>query len=205
MIVPMLDMNGEFTQITGKKILPNSYKERFHIGLPHMFKHKRLNRKTSILGAYATIVAVALGTAALTNAYAHGGGGNEGCTPGFWKNHPELVAAIVIPGFDGKTATQVTVNEYFGTNLPSQYGDLTLAEAVTLKGSTDITQLVRQAVSAVFNSLTIDSFYADHEIRAMFRDAIDPNYQQFAGIPDDDDLEEIKDLLDTANNLGCPL
>jgi hypothetical protein len=176
-----------------------------------MSKHEEINRKISILGAYATLVAVALGAGTLINAYAHGGGGNEGCTPGYWKNHPKVVAAIVIPGFDGKTATQVTVDEYFGTSLGSQYGgDLTLAQAVEINvGDTDIpkdlAQLIRQAVSALFNSLTIDSFYSDGQVRAMFRDAIDPNYQQFAGIPDDDDLEEIKDLFDTANNLGCPL
>jgi hypothetical protein len=130
-------------------------------------------------------------------AYAHGGGGgNEGCIPGFWKNHLELVFSIVIPGFGGRTADEVTVKEFFGTNLPSNIGDLTLAEAVQVKGNSNPNPLLGQATSALFNSLTIDSRFADWQVRNMFRDAIDTS---------DNDLESIKDAFDTANNLGCLL
>jgi hypothetical protein len=142
---------------------------------------------------------------ATQEAYAHGGGGNEGCTPGFWRNHLEVVSTIVIPGFGGRTADEVTLNEFFDTNLPSNIGDLTLAEAVTIRGNTELNQSLRQAVSALFNSLTIDSRFSDFQAKNMFRDDIDPYYQDFPGIPNDDDLESIKDAFDTANNLGCLL
>jgi hypothetical protein len=138
--------------------------------------------------------------------YAHGGGGNEGCTPGFWQNHLEALFAIVIPGFGGRTADQVTVNEFFGTSLTTQEGgELTLAEAVEVMGNTQLNQSLRQAVSGLFNSLTIDSRFADWQVKSMFRDNLDPYYQDFPDIPNDNDLESIKDAFDTANNLGCLL
>jgi hypothetical protein len=172
-----------------------------------MHRLKGLNTKTSIMGAFVGVVALALVTTGtgLTNVYAHGGGGNEGCTPGFWRNHEEIANSIVIPGFGGRTADEVTVNEFFGTSLESSVGDISLADAVKLQGNTDLQQLTRQAVSALFNSLTIDSRFSDGQVRSMFRDAVDPNYQQIPSIADDDDLESIKDAFDAANNLGCPL
>jgi hypothetical protein len=159
--------------------------------LPNWFMKKHhLMMATAAAPLIATIVTIAgLGSAAMmTPAFAHG------CTPGFWKNHPEQLPF-------SETAT---LNELFGVSLPSDL-NLTAEEALNARGG-GFNALARHAVAALANSLTIDDYkYSDTQVINMFKDAIDPNVIQISGIADDNDLESIKNKFESANEApSCP-
>jgi hypothetical protein len=142
-------------------------------------KRHLLATVAAIIPLAATIVTVAgLGSAAIvTPAFAHG------CTPGFWKNHLEELPF-------SETAT---LNDLFGTSLPS---DLNLsAEEALNAGGGGFNALVRHAVSALANSLTIDDYkYTDAEVIDKFQDAIDDN-----------EYESVKNKFESANEApSCP-
>ena len=142
-------------------------------------KRHLLATVAAIIPLAATIVTVAgLGSAAIvTPAFAHG------CTPGFWKNHLE----------DLPFSETATLNDLFGTSLPS---DLNLsAEEALNAGGGGFNALVRHAVSALANSLTIDDYkYTDAEVIDKFQDAIDDN-----------EYESVKNKFESANEApSCP-
>jgi hypothetical protein len=112
--------------------------------------------------------------------------GQEGCTPGFWKNHPEAFAGT---GYSAST----TLGSVF-TGLPPAYASLTFADALSLGGG-GLDALLRQAVAALLNASSADVDYplTAAQVIAQTNAAIaSGNY------------ETTKDLFDLYNNLTAP-
>jgi hypothetical protein len=111
--------------------------------------------------------------------------GREGCTPGFWKNHP---AAWVTAALDPAASFDAT----FGVAYPG--GDVTLGQAVA-RGGGDFAALGRHAVAALANARhgDVDYPYAAVTIVSMVQQAVasgdsGPAHGSFA----------------VANEAGCP-
>lgn len=112
--------------------------------------------------------------------------GAQGCTPGFWKNHPSAWGPTGHgPGddFDAK----------FGVDLFDP--NITLLEALNLGGG-GVNALARAAVAALLNASHPG---VDHPLTSA---------QVIAGVQAaalSGDFEPTKDEFDDANNLGCPI
>jgi hypothetical protein len=111
--------------------------------------------------------------------------GQEGCTPGFWKNHPEAFPASYTAG--------TTLGSVF-TGLPAEYASLTFAQALALGGG-DLNALLRHAVAALLNAASagVDYPLTAAEVIAQTNAAIASG-----------DYETTKDLFDQYNNLTAP-
>jgi hypothetical protein len=124
----------------------------------------------------------------------------QGCTPGYWKTHPESWDGI------GDDFTQ-TIFSFLSFNgvmgvTPQQSGfpdSLTLIEASALQGG-DRNALSRHAAAGLPSADALACYsYTVAEVIGIYRDGIgvDPGVLS---------IEQAKNLLDTANNLGtCPL
>jgi len=113
--------------------------------------------------------------------------GAEGCTPGYWKNHPESFAGT---GY----ATDDTVGEVFTSLAGTSVGDLTLIEALNL-GDGGLNALLRQAVAALLNASSPE---VDYPLDAATVIAL-TNAAVLSG-----QYEATKNLLDQYNNFGAP-
>jgi hypothetical protein len=111
--------------------------------------------------------------------------GGEGCTPGFWKNHPEA--------WEGYTTAQ-TVGSVFSA-APASVAGLTLLDALK-NGGGEEEALARHAVAALLGaaSSNVDFPIADPQ------DVIDLVNDAFAS----GDYESAKDLLEGFNELDTP-
>lgn len=150
----------------------------------------------AVLSVTATVFPSA---APLRAAYADGNG-NQGCTPGYWKQpqHFDSYPAGITPD------TQLDV--LLGFEIPD-YETLTVLQALELKGG-GANQLIRQGTAGLLNvaSTEVDYAMSYNTVLRQFQDGLDP--QLFDMWPDaDNDLEQRKDFLDAANNGagGCPL
>lgn len=112
--------------------------------------------------------------------------GEEGCTPGFWKNHPQAFAGT---GFTPST----TLGSAF-TGLPAGYASLTFAQALSL-GAGGLDALLRHAVAALLNASSPD---VDYPLSAATVISL-TNAAIASG-----DYEATKDQFDEFNNLGAP-
>lgn len=114
--------------------------------------------------------------------------GQEGCTPGFWKSHPEA--------WVGYLPSQ-TFASVFGVAVPGQPAGLTLGAALELGGG-GVNALARQAVAALLNAAhpEVDYPLSEAQIIAMVSAAITSGNA--------DTIESLKDTLDEANNLTAP-
>jgi len=112
--------------------------------------------------------------------------GQEGCTPGFWKNHPEAYAGT---GYSPTT----TLGSVFSGLSPS-YASLTFDQALSLGGG-GLDALLRQAVAALLNAASPDVDYplSTADVISMTNAAIASG-----------DYESTKDLFDEFNNLTAP-
>lgn len=112
--------------------------------------------------------------------------GEEGCTPGFWKNHPEAFAGT---GYSPTT----TLGSVF-TGLSATYAGLTFAEALALGGG-GLDALLRQAVAALLNASSPDVDYplSAATVISMTNAAIASG-----------DYEATKNEFDELNNLTAP-
>lgn len=120
--------------------------------------------------------------------------GDEGCTPGYWRNHADRWLGVT-PGDDFDATFAVDAFD------PNQ----TLGQAVQLGGG-GVNALARHAVAALLNSYggvpngdgeVVDYPFTTAEVLAMVKAAIDSG--------DAAEIEATKNTLDEANNLGCPL
>jgi hypothetical protein len=118
-------------------------------------------------------------------------GGEQGCTPGYWRNHLDRWSEVD-PGDD--------FNATFGVDLFSP--NITLGTAIQLGGGGE-NALARHATAALLNAhggvansdgTTVASPYTVAEVIQMVQDAVE-----------DETIEATKDLLAAANELGCPL
>lgn len=136
--------------------------------------------------------------------------GFEGCTPGFWRNH-----SVVAPGNqdDAWLATGYTGDQRFGDadvfdrlitirigdrGRPVEVTDPTLLDAVVAAGG-GTSALARHAVAALLNAAhpDVNAYYTVEEVVQMVQEALDDG--------DPASIGGTKDLLERANELGCPL
>jgi hypothetical protein len=156
--------------------------------------------------AVLSVAAIFPATTSLRAAYADGNG-DQGCTPGYWKQpqHFDSYPAGITPD------TQLDV--LLGVELPT-YETLTVIQALELKGG-GANQLIRQGTAGLLNvaSEEVDYAMSLNTVKRQFLDGLDPILSPtlFDALnPDDnndDDLELRKNFLDAANNAvgGCPL
>jgi hypothetical protein len=111
--------------------------------------------------------------------------GQEGCTPGFWKNHPDAFPAPYSPG--------TTLGSVF-TGLSADYASLTFQQALS-QGGGGLNALLRQAVAALLSATSpeVDYPLTADEVISLTNAAI------ASGI-----YEPTKDLFDQYNNLEAP-
>lgn len=124
----------------------------------------------------------------------------EGCSPGYWKNNGDKNPRIgEIEGIYLKDALFAIT----GVVVPIVPDDLTLGQAVQLNGG-GANAFMRHAAAAVFNIW----YGFDDEKGVPLIDYLEPE-TTFTQIIQDavnsGDYEAAKDLLDAANNLGCPI
>jgi hypothetical protein len=119
---------------------------------------------------------------------------SQGCTPGYWRNHPSRWAGVA--GTDDFDAT-------FGVDAFSP--NISLAVAVNLGGG-GVNALARHATAALLNAhggnnagtgtgAPVDYAYNAEQVIAMVQ----------AALGEGGDVEGTKDALAAANEAGCPL
>ena len=128
-------------------------------------------------------------TVTFTNDFTPPPVGNEGCTPGFWKNNADKKSASQWP-----VPTNTLFSTVFGANndLP---GTTTLLQALNLGGG-GINALARHAAAAYLNVVSsgVDYAYTEAELIALVANALSTN-----------NYETAKNLLAAANEAGCPI
>jgi hypothetical protein len=117
--------------------------------------------------------------------------GGEGCTPGFWKNLKQH-------GDFWTLDPDSLVSELFTATAGTDAGSQSLIEALE-NGGGGVDALLRQAVAAVLNARSdaVDFPLTEQAIVDAVNAAITGG--------DAAVIEALKDDLDEANNLGCPL
>jgi hypothetical protein len=149
--------------------------------------------------------------------------GTEGCTPGYWKNHPEEwdeaseAIHVLVDGDDKYLTTDTLVRDAFDVDFLDNYNSydsLTLLQALNLNGG-GLDALLRAGVAALLNSgetpdgePVIDYSLTDDQVYDRVRDGLDPQYvENLLEFDDENDTETKKNFLDAANNGagGCPL
>jgi hypothetical protein len=120
--------------------------------------------------------------------------GEEGCTPGFWKTHPEAWV-----GF----SPDQTLGSVFGAAVPGELAGVTLLDALSFGGGSTLTEaqqiLLRQAVAALLNAAhpDVDFSLSTAEVIAAVSAALASG--------DRDTILDLADELAAANEAGCPL
>jgi hypothetical protein len=118
--------------------------------------------------------------------------GNEGCTPGFWKNHP-----------DEWPISNSTLEEVY--DVPDAFGldNKTLLQALKFGGGEGLTgmarNLLRHSVAGLLNILHPEVEYPLHERAVINRTNAALNSGSRAQI------EAQKNEFQRFNSLGCPL
>jgi hypothetical protein len=122
--------------------------------------------------------------------------GGEGCTPGYWKNHPEDWYDYM-PG-------QTVMDMFSGASNFPDLADDTLMEALDYGGGGGLVgmarNLLRIGVASVLNATSdyVDYPYTEGELIDMINMALDSGDRGY--------MEDVKNELDFANNdLPCPL
>jgi hypothetical protein len=137
------------------------------------------------------VLGVALVATVATPAAAHQVG-NEGCTPGFWKNHPN----------EWPIANSTLEQVY---NVPDAFGldNKTLLQALNFEGGTSLAgmarNLLRQSVAGLLNILHEDIEYPITEGQVISRTNAALNSGSRA------QMEAQKNEFARFNSLGCPL
>jgi hypothetical protein len=125
--------------------------------------------------------------------------GEQGCTPGFWKNHTDL--------WTGYSPDQ-TLESVF--DVPDSYGldEYTLLEALSFGGGSGnlgmAKNLLRAAVAALLNASHPLIAYPVSEttvILNMTDNSVTTNKLTLSR----EKMEQYKDIFDGWNNLGCPI
>lgn len=124
--------------------------------------------------------------------------GNEGCTPGYWKNHTD----------NWEEATPSSLVKWIYRDAGNTaYGDITMLAALSLKGGpgTDGAQqiLLRAAVAAWLNAAHEGLGYPYRRFTEPEAFVADVNAALASG--DRATMLALATKLDLANNLGCPL
>lgn len=125
---------------------------------------------------------------------------DEGCTPGYWKNHLERWDGLNGDDFTATVHADDLFNASFGVS-EDQSGladDVTLIEALGIGGGR-LVALNRHAAAALASSdAGICYRYSTDEVIDIYRDAVDADAGPLT-------VSSAKDLLEDANEAGCPL
>jgi hypothetical protein len=124
--------------------------------------------------------------------------GDEGCTPGYWKqphHFDSWVGYQPNDTFEEVFTRMITVRWGAPGERPHPVGDPTLLQALQARGG-GINALARHAVAALLNAANpgVNSMYTVGEVIGMFQAAFDSG-----------DFETTKNTLMEANEFGCPL
>ena len=123
--------------------------------------------------------------------------GQEGCTPGYWKNHTSNWEEY-------QPTTQL--GTVFTALAGTKYASMTLLQALSLKGGSGVdgaTQiLLRAAAAAVLNAAHEDVGYPYRRF-GEFKIIEKVNAALSSG--NRAQMLNLANTLDQANNLGCPL
>ena len=131
---------------------------------------------------------------------------HDGCTPGFWKNHPE--AWPIDPSTGSQLDPDLDLVNYFFV-VPGQLAGDTLLEALKYRGGRgDLGAariLLRTAVAAMLNIVHPTVQYRGHDfgiqdfedLRTMVDNAL------ISGVREE--MLDLAELLDGYNNWYCPL
>ena len=140
------------------------------------------------------------------NGKKHGGQCNpqpddaEGCTPGYWKNHPERWDNVGTDDFTISVKHQAAFNQFFGvtSELSGMLDTDTLLDAVYLGGG-GLNALNRHAAAAAASAdAPIDYAFSLNEVIDMYRDAV--------GMEDGPlGIYDAKKRLSKQNEKDCPL
>jgi hypothetical protein len=123
------------------------------------------------------------------------GDGDEGCSAGFFKNHPNA--------FPSPYAAQTSLSSVFTCLSNTALGNMTLRQALSFKGGKGVEGaqqiLLRQAVAALLNAASQDVDYplTIQQVITQVCTAIASNDRQI--------ILELSSQLDEFNNLGCPI
>ncbi|MBK5193262.1 MAG: T9SS type A sorting domain-containing protein, partial [Flavobacteriaceae bacterium] len=114
---------------------------------------------------------------------------NEGCTLGYWKNHTDKWCAAY-------TTCTLYISIFEDSTLDP---NLTLLQALNLRGNTDGENLARQSVAALLNTCSsqVGFFYSDVDTLIAAVNA--------AWTAGGSTLNTFATTLDGYNNAGCPL
>ncbi|MFC1866487.1 hypothetical protein ACFLYB_07265 [Chloroflexota bacterium] len=126
--------------------------------------------------------------------------GDEGCTPGFWKNNAKNKDAVAWVGYDPEddfSGTFVIDEQELRANGKNVFSDPTLLQALNANGS-GINLLARAATAALLNASNPNINYprTEAEIKADVAAAV------AAG---DEAIQTLGEELDDDNNLGCSI
>jgi len=154
-------------------------------------------RRRIVAGLGAAAMAVGL-WAGVAGAHEPTPTGNQGCTPGFWKNN--LIA------WESTAPNVYDPNQTLGSvfaNVPAQYADKTLLEALNFPGYLGAdARLLKHATAALLNASHFDVAYqVGNDAVIKFFVAIVLKF----GTAEQKD--ELKNVFDAWNNGvgGCPL
>ena len=160
---------------------------------------KRIFRSVILGVIAAALVGGLMPTAGATNI------GNEGCTPGYWKNHQSNWQEYKPTDTLGD---HETARPEF--NIPSQlagYNNVTFAQALSLKGGPGLDGaaqiMFRATVAAFLNAAHEGVGYPYRRFSDPFR--INDKVNAALASLDRDQMLALATTLDNANNLGCPL
>lgn len=151
-------------------------------------------RHLLLAGMLLTGLATALPAAAVTV------GDDEGCTPGYWKNHTSA--------WEEYSPSQ-TISSVFTNAAP--YGDLTLLQGLSLSGGPGVDGakqiLIRAAIAAVLNAAHDSLGYPWRRSFAseFGRPALIPTVNNALASGSRSTILDLATRLDRDNNLGCPL
>jgi hypothetical protein len=118
-------------------------------------------------------------------------GDEQGCTPGYWRNHADRWVGV---------APSADFDATFGVDLFDP--NITLGTAIWLGGGGN-NAFARHATAALLNAYggvpnadgtTVEYFYTVAKVIEMVQDAVE-----------NDTIEATKDLFEAANEAGCPL
>jgi len=124
--------------------------------------------------------------------------GNEGCTPGYWKNHPEQWDGVA-PDATSTIIYTLKFNATFGVT-PTQSGlpdTATLMDAVNLGGG-GLYALDRHAAAALPSADSVNYSYSVQGVIDLYRDAVGAD-------PGPESIYSALAKLSAANEKGCPL
>jgi hypothetical protein len=124
--------------------------------------------------------------------------GDQGCTPGYWRNHADRWLGVApADDFDDTFSDADTTVNFFTP-------DITLGTAIQLGGG-GVNAFARHATGALLNAYggvanvgdgaTVEYPYTVAQVIQMVQDVWNGDL----------DMEEAKDLFEEANELGCPL